>query len=160
MCQRQIDDAAEIVQQYIDERHSFLSWLGARVEKVDYGAVVMAVPFDERLTNKPPKGADGDPEVGPQIHGGVAATLIDTAGGLALRPFLDDPFSGNIATVNLNVNYLRPATDDLTATAEVIRAGNTIGVSTITVESEQPDGDTQPVATGHGAYRMFRSTGE
>ncbi|WP_433627270.1 PaaI family thioesterase [Halomicrococcus sp. NG-SE-24] len=160
MSQKRTDDAAEIVQQYIDERHSYLSWLGARVEKIEHGEVVVTIPFDERLTNKPPKGADSDPELGPQIHGGVAATLIDTAGGIALRPFLDDPFSGKIATVNLNVNYLRPATDDLTATAEVIRAGSTIGVSTITVESEQPGGDTQPVAIGHGAYRMFRSAGE
>lgn len=154
------NDATEFVQQYIDERHSYLSWLGTRVEQIDYGEVVMTVPFDEKLTNKPPKGRDVDAESAPQIHGGVAATLIDTAGGIALRPFLDDPFGGKIATVNLNVNYLRPATDDLTATAEVIRAGSTIGVSAISVESEGPDGDTRPVATGQGAYRMFRSASE
>jgi uncharacterized protein (TIGR00369 family) len=160
MNQDQDNGAAEIIQRYIDERHSYLSWLGTRIEKIEYGRVVMTVPFDEKLTNKPQEATDVDSESELQIHGGVAATLIDTAGGIAFRPFLDDPFSGDIATVNLNVNYLRPATNDLVATAEVIRAGKTIGVSAITVESKNPDGDTKPVVTGQGAYRIFRSASE
>lgn len=150
------DDAAAAVQQYIDDHHGYLSWLGTGVEEFGYGTVVMTVPYDEKLTNKP-MGGEGEADESPAgIHGGIAATLIDTAGGIALRPFLDDPFTGGIATVNLNVNYLRPATTDLKATAEVVRAGNSIGVSTVTVESERPDGEAQPVATGQGAYRLFR----
>lgn len=56
--------------------------------------------------------------------------------------------------INLNVNYLQQALGDLTATAEVVRAGNTVGVARVGVESETPDGEDL-VAVGQGAYRLF-----
>lgn len=147
------DRTTDLLQRYIDD-HGYLSWLGTQVEAMEYGRLVMSVPFDEKLTNTRP----GDDESSPsRIHGGIAATLIDTTGGIALRPHLDDPMNDSVATINLNVNYLRPAGGDLTATAEVIRAGTSVGVSTVTVESEAPDGEMKPVATGQGAYRLFRS---
>ena len=147
------DQTTDLLQRYIDD-HGYLSWLGTRVETMDYGTLVMTIPFDEKLTNTRPGDDDSTPS---RIHGGIAATLIDTTGGIALRPFLDDPMNDTVATINLNVNYLRPAGGDLTATAEVIRAGKSVGVSSVTVESEAPDGEMKPVATGQGAYRLFRS---
>lgn len=120
----------------------------------------MTIPYDEKLTNTVSP---------PTIHGGIAATLIDTAGGIALRTMLDDPLAGGVATINLNVNYLRRASGDLTAVAEVVRAGGSVGVSTITVVSTDPEEDSDvaarqspssdwndAVATGQGAYRLFR----
>ena len=142
--------SASFLQSYIDEHHGFLSWLGTSVESVSEGTMVMTIPYDEKLTNTRP-----GREEAPDMHGGVAATLVDTAGGLAQRTTLDNPLEGGVATINLNVNYLRPATADLTATAEVIRAGSSVGVSEITVESTT-NGETKPVATGQGAYRLFR----
>jgi uncharacterized protein (TIGR00369 family) len=110
------------------------------------------------------------------VQGGVASTLVDVAGGMALRGHLDDVVEDGMATINLNVNYLEQATGDLTATAEVVRAGNTVGVSEVLLESETPDGGEasearrtpsdepgesdgrgEPVAVGTGAYRLFRS---
>ena len=143
---------AEFLQKYIDD-HGYLSWLGTQVESMERDRLVMTLPFDEKLTNTRP---NGDNDTNSTIHGGIAATLIDTAGGIVLRPALDDPMEADVATINLTVNYLRPAAGDLTATAEVIRAGSSVGVSTVTVESEAPDGGMQPVATGQGAYRLFR----
>jgi uncharacterized protein (TIGR00369 family) len=144
---------ARLFEEYIEDRHGYLSWLGTQVDEVDYGRVVLSIPFDEKLTNGGP-----DARSSPQVHGGVAATLVDTAGAVAQRTRYEDPLAGGIATVNLNVNYLRPAAGDLTATAEVVRAGGTIGVSTVTVEGPAPDGEgRQPVATGQVAYRLFRS---
>lgn len=137
-------DAAGVVQAVIDAEHGYLSWLDTRVETVEAGRVVLRIPFDEKLTNP------GSP---PTIHGGVAATLIDTAGGLAQRTTLENPYAGGVATVNLNVNYLRRATADLVATADVVRSGSTIGVSDVAVESGD---DGEPVAVGQGAYRLFR----
>ena len=150
----------DLFEEYIEDRHGYLSWLGTRVDEVEYGRVVMSVPFDEKLTNDVPSDDGGHAET-PQVHGGVAATLIDTAGAVAQRTLFDDPLAGALATVNLNVNYLRPASGDLMATAEVVRAGGTIGVSTVTVEGPTPDGDDrQPVATGQVAYRLFRDDGD
>lgn len=140
------DGAEEVIQHFLETEHGFMSWLNVRLESFEPRRTVLSVPFNEKLTN---------PTEPPSMHGGVASTLIDTAGGLALRPQLDDPVGGSMATINLNVNYLRPATDDLVATADVVRAGSSVGVSTVTVESETLDGDVEPVAVGQGAYRLF-----
>ncbi|RQH03448.1 PaaI family thioesterase [Natrarchaeobius oligotrophus] len=149
----EFDDLEDLVQYFIDEHQEFLSWIGTTVDDVGDGTMTLSVPYDEKLTNTRPSAPEGRR---PDIHGGVAATLIDTVGGLALRTELEDPFAASIATINLNVNYLRPATGDLAATADVIRAGTSVGVSEITVESTTPDGETREVATGQVAYRIFR----
>lgn len=148
------DGAADALQQYIDTHHEFLSWLGVTVEELERGRAVMAIPYDRKLTNVPWTGAEDD--TCHPIQGGVAATLTDTAGGMALRGELDDPLTAGMATINLNVNYLEAARGDLTATAEVTRAGKTVGVSKILLESER-DGETTPVALATGAYRLFRA---
>ncbi|THE66110.1 PaaI family thioesterase [Salinadaptatus halalkaliphilus] len=147
------DDTEAIVQYVIEEHHEFLSWIGTTVDEVGDGAVTLSIPYDEKLSNTRPN----DPsDQRADIHGGVAATLIDTAGGFCLRTAIENPFEARIATINLNVNYLRPATGDLTATADIIRAGRSVGVSEVTVESTTPDGQTREVATGQGAFRIFR----
>lgn len=142
-------EPSKIIQDHLDT-HGFLSWLDMRVEEVDYGRLVMRIPFDEKLTNHSPREDSGTTSSLYQIHGGIAATLVDTTGGIVLWPYLDDPMEGSVATINLNVNYLRPATGDLMATAEVIRAGRSVGVSTVTIESETPDSETKSVAIGQG----------
>ena len=149
----EFDDLESLLQHFIDENQEFLSWIGTRVDDVGDGTMTLALPYDEKLSNTRPN-APSDERA--DLHGGVAATLIDTVGGLALRTEMDDPFGARIATINLNVNYLRPAVGDLSATANVVRLGGSVGVSEITVESTTPDGETKEVATGQGAYRVFR----
>lgn len=153
------DGAEEFVRYAIEEEHGYLSWLGTEVDAVERGHIELTIPFDDKLTNPASK---------PTIHGGVAATLVDTAGGLALRLAAEDPLSVDVATVSLNVNYLRRATGDLHASADVIRAGSTIGVSRVNVTSTVPEdgdddrdwgvdaGDERLVATGQPSYRVFR----
>lgn len=141
------DDVVAMVQQFIEQNHGYLSWLGVTVDEFTFDSMTLTIPFDEKLTN---------PTQPPTMHGGIAATLVDTAGGVALRPHLENPLGGGVATINLNVNYLRRAAGDLTARAEVVRTGGTVGISRVTVESDTPDGETQPVAVGQGAYRLFQ----
>ncbi|MFB6171263.1 MAG: PaaI family thioesterase [Haloarculaceae archaeon] len=142
------DDVASMLQEFIEEHHEYLSWIGTRVDDISRGSATMTIPFDEKLTN---------PTTPPTMQGGIAATLIDTAGGMACRSALDDPFTEEVATINLNVNYLRRAATDITAHAEVVRAGGSVGWANVFVESEPPDGETETVAVGQGAYRLFRS---
>ena len=144
-------NGGSFLQEYIDEHHDFLSWLDTRVDAIEDERIVLTIPYDAKLTNAH-SGAGGSR---PEIHGGVAATLIDTAGGLALRTTLEEPVAGGVVTINLNVNYLERATGDLTATGEVVRSGGSVGVSEVTVESETDEG-TRQVATGQGSYRLFR----
>jgi len=150
----EFDDLESLLQYSLEEDHEFLAWLNTSVDNVGDGTMTMSIPYDEKLTNTRPT---ADPDEPADLHGGVAATLIDTVGGLSLRTAMDDPFETKIATINLNVNYLRPATGDLVATADVIRVGSSVGVSEVTVESTTPDGETKIVAIGQGAYRVFRS---
>jgi uncharacterized protein (TIGR00369 family) len=82
-----------------------------------------------------------------QFHGGVLATLIDVAGDFALVILL----GGGVPTINLRIDYLRPAGGgSLTATALVRRAGRTIGV----VDIDVTDGTGKLVAIGRGCYGM------
>jgi uncharacterized protein (TIGR00369 family) len=147
------EGAVEALQHYFDTQHEFLSWLGIDVEQLGGGTAVMTIPYQTKLTNKPPSGAES--EGNDPIQGGVASTLVDVAGGIALRPYLDDPLNDGLATINLNVNYLRPATGDLRAEAQVVRAGGSVGVSEVLVTSETPEGAEEGIAYGTGAFRLF-----
>jgi len=138
-------EAVALIERRIEEEHGYLSWLNTSVDVVERGRVVLSIPFDDKLTN-----SDGG-----TIHGGVAATLIDTAGGVVQRTAFEEPLGGGVATVNLNANYLRPATGDLRAEATVVRSGGSIGVSDMTVTSDT-NGDTAEVVVGQGSFRLFR----
>ncbi len=59
------------------------------------------------------------------VHGGVLATLADTAAGLAVRSAI--PPGSRHVTVNLDVQYLAPANmGPLLATGRVVRLGRRI----------------------------------
>ena len=141
------DYHTELLSAFI-EAHGFLSWLNLTVEELERGRIVMRVPYDEKLVNP---GSEVE-----SIHGGVAASLIDTASGFALRSTFADPTTGSLATTDLNVTYLRPATDDLRVEAEVLRAGGSMGFTDTLVTSVDPDGGRVPVAVGRTSYRLFR----
>lgn len=139
------EEVRAAVQQRMDA-HGFLSWLDVRVEAVSTGQVVLRIPYREELTNRPFGGQRS-------VHGGVAATVIDSAAGAAIKTEL--PEGAGTATIDLNVSYLRPATSDLVATGEVIRVGKSVGVAEVMVESET-NGDRSEVAAGRGSFRIFR----
>ena len=80
-----------------------------------------------------------------QWHGGPIAALIDIAGDFALIALL----GRGIPTIDLRVDYLRPAVDtDLHARAHTVRAGRTVGV----VDIEVSDKAGRVVAVGRGSY--------
>lgn len=126
--------------------HGYLSWLGLELDAVEQGRVEMSVSETEDLRNPGP---------GQSIHGGISATLIDTASGFALRTTFEDPTNARLATTDLDVSYLRPATGDLTVQAEVLRAGKTTGVTDVSVSSSDAN---EPVAVGRTTYRLFRDS--
>ncbi len=67
-----------------------------------------------------------------QAHGGAIATLIDSTATYACCIMLDKP----VPTVNLRVDYLRPAGgDEMIAAAIVRRAGRTLGSVDVDVMS-------------------------
>ena len=64
------------------------------------------------------------------VHGGVAATLCDSALGCAIHSTL--PAGVGYATVDLNLTYLRPLTRDtgkVRAIGEVVHTGSRIATA-------------------------------
>lgn len=86
--------------------------LGVTLVDVDRGKATLGLPYQQRLI--------GDPDTG-VLAGGVITTLIDTASGVAVIAALGS--FQPIATLDLRIDYLKPATPgrDLLAYAHCYR---------------------------------------
>ncbi len=81
------------------------------------------------------------------LHGGVTATIIDTAMAFAVRTFVEP--SAPTATIDLTVHYLRPhISGPIRCTAKVVRAGKRI----FTVTSDVVNAEDKLIATGISTY--------
>lgn len=81
------------------------------------------------------------------LHGGVTATLIDTAMAYAVRTRLEP--NAATATIDLTVHYLRPhIKGKFACTAKVVRAGKRI--FTVSAEVHNEEGDI--IATAISTY--------
>ncbi len=70
------------------------------------------------------------------LHGGVTATLMDTAMAFAVITRLEE--GERASTVDLTVHYLRPHTEGtFTCTAKIVRAGKRIFTVSADVVNEQ-----------------------
>lgn len=125
--------------------HDFLQSLGISLEEQREGAVRLSLPYDDSLVNRD----------GATVHGGVVATFVDHAGGAAIRTTLEEPLQTEMATTDLNVSYVRPATDDLTATGTVVRSGRSMGVVEVEVTAATEDVE-QTVAVGRVSLHLER----
>ena len=125
--------------------HGLFTWLDLEIERVEPGRATFVLPFDEKFANL----ASGT------VHGGVTATVIDTASGFALRSTFEDPATARLTTTDLNVRYVRPARNDLRVEAEVVRSGGSMGFTESEVTTRH-EGERKVVATGGTSYRLFR----
>lgn len=81
--------------------------LGLSLTDVGDGMVRMLLPFDEKLI--------GNPETR-VLHGGAISAMLDAACGAAVLIKLGAPEA--IATLDLRIDYLRPATPPLNVVCE------------------------------------------
>lgn len=81
------------------------------------------------------------------LHGGVTATLIDTAMAFAVRTRLEPDAA--TATIDLTIHYLRPLLEgSAICTARIVRAGKRI----FTVEADVENVEGKLIATGLSTY--------
>lgn len=116
--------------------------LGLTLVSIEKGRGVMSAPWREELV--------GDPETG-VIASGVVTALIDHTCGLAINSAMD--LIAPIATLDLRIDYLRPAAPraGLTAEAHAYRLTRTIGF----VRAEAWDVDRGDlVATAQAAFML------
>jgi uncharacterized protein (TIGR00369 family) len=108
--------------------------MGMWIEEVSEGHVVFAAEPAEYHYN--PIGT---------VHGGVAATLLDSALGCAVHSSL--PAGTRYTTLQLNVNYLRPITGK---TETLYCEGNVIHVGGRVATAEGRLTDTEGKLYAHG----------
>lgn len=92
--------------------------LGFRVTRIERGKIWGEQPYDERLV--------GDPGTG-VIHGGVVLTFLDNLCGKSCTAIMKEYRA--VATLDLRIDYLRPAEKGQTiyGEAECYRATRSVG---------------------------------
>ena len=114
----------------------FAKLIGMRLVDLEPDVAVISIEMRDDL--RQPSGV---------LHGGVTATLIDTAMAFAVRTRL--PIDEATATIDLTVHYLRPhITGTFTCTAKVVRAGKRI----FTVSADVVNEDGKHIATAVSTY--------
>jgi len=96
-----------------------------KIQKVEMGRVTFSARADKRHTN--PMGG---------VHGGFAATVLDSVTGCAVHTMLDAGVG--YGTIDLNVKMLRPIPMDKTLIAEgkVLNMSKRLGVSEGVIKDE------------------------
>src|SRR5215475_15062696 len=102
-----------------------LGWLGASLEEVALDRAVVKLPYREQITN-----GSGT------VHGGILATLADTAVAFALSTNFDGKMG--FATADLTIHYLRRARGDVWARARILKKGRRANVGEVSMTG--PDG--------------------
>lgn len=106
-----------------------LQWLQPTLEELELDACVLGLRYRPELTNG-----------SPAMHGGVLATLADTAVAFALSTNFDGKMG--FATADMTIHFLRRAKDDVLARARILKKGRRVNVGEVDVV----DSGGQPVA--------------
>ncbi len=121
----------------------FSQLVGLKVVELSPGRALLSLEITDQLKNR-----RGD------AHGGVTATLLDTALGVACRSHQDDWMSEG--TVTLNVQFIEPARGSLLAEGRLLRAGRTVTFA----EGEVRDQRGTIVAKATATFKIERQKGQ
>lgn len=104
--------------------------------------VLCKVPYDEKLIGNPDTGV---------VHGGVISSLLDNACGIAVSAKTKN--FGAIATLDMRIDYMRPATPklDILATAECFRVTRSIAFARAFAHHGDPN---EPIATCTAVFML------
>lgn len=128
----------------ISEVPAFGHAIGMTVHRVEGPVMTVKVPYAEHLV--------GDPDTG-VIHGGVITAVLDNASGWAIRIGEDWQDGMSMATLDLRIDYMKPATPDrdLFVTAACFKRTKNISFVRATAYHDSED---DPVATSVATFMM------
>ncbi|MCF8469861.1 MAG: PaaI family thioesterase [Parvibaculum sp.] len=116
--------------------------IGLTVIDAKHSEAWLCVPYSETLV--------GNPETG-VIHGGVITSLLDNACGIAVQLALPERVS--IATLDLRIDYMKPATPKLDLTAHTHCYKVTKNIAFVRGTAYHTDKD-DPIATCVGTFML------
>lgn len=116
--------------------------LGMTLDSLGVAEARLSMPWDEKLVGNPLTGV---------IHGGAVSTLLDTASGTAVVCHPAGVLS--TATLDLRIDYMRPATKGQTIRAHAICHHITKSIAFVRVTATDDD-ESRPVAIGTGAFTV------
>lgn len=114
--------------------------IGIKFVAVDIGKATLSLPYDTALIG------DARTRV---IHGGAVTTLLDQASGLAAVSGLKEMTA--VATLDLRIDYMRPATPGNTIIAEAHCYKATHHIAFVRAVAHDGDPD-DPVATAQASF--------
>lgn len=140
-----MDDQKRRIARHFVEALPHARALALRMDQVEDGIVVMSMPYDEKLV--------GDPDSG-VIHGGAVSALMDTTCGAAVMCHPTAPTG--TATIDLRIDYMRPATPGqrITARAECYHVTRSVAFVRATAHDEDQG---RMVAMATAAFTLERA---
>lgn len=128
-----VPTAAEVQERLL--KGPYHQWLGLEVMTVGEGEITLRARWREEWVVNP---------AGGYTHGGILAALVDLTADWALVAFTGK----GVPTLDLRVDYHRPAKGDLTAVGKVIKVGKQFS----SAEARVFDSEGRLVASGRGLY--------
>ena len=116
----------------------FISSLNLEVMKMDYDAQAITVRMPQAPSMERRAGTK-------QFHGGALAAFIDIVGDFAIGMMI----GGGVPTMNLRIDYLKPAVGDSVVGKAVIRRR---GRSACVIDIDVTNEEGALVAIGRGTY--------
>ncbi|WP_300512859.1 PaaI family thioesterase [Aliiroseovarius sp.] len=121
--------------------------LGMELTRIGNGEAFIEMPYDERFI--------GDPRTG-VIHGGAVSALLDTCCGASVMSHSRAP--AITATIDLRIDYMRPATPGQKIRAHATCYRVTKSVAFVRAVAMDDD-DDRPVATAAGTFTADHAPG-
>ena len=118
-----------------------LAWLQASLEELEPDYAVVKLPYRRELTN-----GSGT------VHGGILATLADTAVAFALSTSFDGKMG--FATSDMTIHFLRRARGDVWARARIVKKGQRVSVGDVAIV----DAAGQMLARALASYLLTTSS--
>ncbi|MCA9622059.1 MAG: PaaI family thioesterase [Myxococcales bacterium] len=122
--------------------------LGIELVALEPGVATMRLPYRLELVGNPDSGV---------IHGGPITAVLDACSGAAVFSALRRPVP--IATLDLRVDYMRPATPELPiiTRAECYKLTGHVAFTRAVAYHDDPE---QPIATSSGTFMIATPGGD